>query len=252
MMNRNNSVYIAWQDPESRLWHVVGCLLAIEGGYLFQYTKGAMTSPKFTKFSGMDDFNGKYVSEDLFPLFKNRLLSSRRPEYKKFISWLGLNNSDTTFINPIEILARSGGLRATDKLQMFKHIEVDSNGNVEHYFFSHGISHLSESAETRISKLEEGEQLLLSLDLQNKYDSTAVIIRADNPAEAVGYVPRFFSGTISKMLLDDPLSLTLTVERISPDAPYHYRLLCKLSGRVTITSTSWRDFDGESSLIASI
>lgn len=252
MMNRNDSVYVAWQDPDSRFWHVVGCLRSIESGYLFSYTKGALASPKFTKFSGMDDFTGTYVSEELFPLFKNRLLSSRRPEYKKFISWLGLNNNENSEINPIEILARSGGLRATDKLQMFKPIEVCDDGSVDHYFFSHGISHLSESADLRVSKLEEGERLLLCPDVQNKYDSSAVIIRADNPAEVVGFCPRFFSGSISKMLHDDPASLSLTVERISHDAPYNYRLLCKLSGKVSPTLTTWLDNNDEASPIIAL
>ncbi|MFQ2807267.1 HIRAN domain-containing protein [Aeromonas caviae] len=249
MMNRNNSVYVAWQDPESRFWHVVGCLRELENGYLFNYTKGALASEKFTKFSGMDDFNTKYISEDLFPLFKNRLLSSRRPEYKKFISWLGLNSENASEINPIEILARSGGLRATDQLQMYKPIEIDSEGNIEHYFFSHGLSHLTASSDARVSALKEGEKLYLCPDPQNKYDSSAVIIRADKPAEIVGFCPRFFSGTISKLLHDEPLNLSLAVERISHDAPYQYRLLCKLSGRVSQRNANFHDINDESILI---
>ncbi|EPN1618686.1 HIRAN domain-containing protein [Kosakonia sacchari] len=229
-MNRNDSVYVAWQAPDTHDWHVVGNLQARQSGYVFNYTKGALTSSKFTKFSGMNDVKETYVSEDLFPLFKNRLLSPRRPEYPKFINWLGLDSSNA---EPIEILARSGGMRSTDQLQMFKRIEIDNDGNFEHYFFAHGLSHLTSSANERVSNLQNGERLCLCLDVQNRYDQEAVLIRADRPAENVGFCPRYFARDIKMMLLDNSSSIELTVERISADAPHNYRLLCKAAGKVS-------------------
>ncbi|HFN6536248.1 TPA: HIRAN domain-containing protein [Citrobacter freundii] len=226
-MTNSNSVYVAWQAPDTRDWHVVGNLQERNSGYVFKYTKGALKSSKFTKFSGMNDVRETYVSEELFPLFKNRLLSPRRPEYPRFIKWLGFEEDNA---NPIEILARSGGLRSTDQLQIFKKIEVDQNGKFEHFFFLHGLSYLNSMANERVSELQPGQVLRLCLDLQNEYDGDAVVVRADKPAEIVGYCPRYLSNDIKKMLLNDSKSVTLTVERISDDAPHNYRLLCKLSG----------------------
>lgn len=226
-MTNSNSVYVAWQAPDTRDWHVVGNLQERNSGYVFKYTKGALKSSKFTKFSGMNDVRETYVSEELFPLFKNRLLSPRRPEYPRFIKWLGIEEDHA---NPIEILARSGGLRSTDQLQIFKKIEVDQNGQFEHFFFLHGLSYLNSMANERVSELQPGQVLRLCLDLQNEYDGDAVVVRADKPAEIVGYCPRYLSNDIKKMLLNDSKSVTLTVERISDDAPHNYRLLCKLSG----------------------
>ncbi|ELY6402219.1 HIRAN domain-containing protein [Cronobacter sakazakii] len=226
-MTNTNSVYVAWQAPDTRDWHVVGNLQERNSGYVFKYTKGALKSPKFTKFSGMTDVRETYVSEDLFPLFKNRLLSPRRPEYPSFIKWLGLKDDS---VNPIDILARSGGLRSTDQLQIFKKIEVDSEGKFEHFFFLHGLSYLNSMANERVSELQHGQTLRLCLDLQNEYDGDAVVVRADKPAEIVGYCPRYLSNDIKKMLLNDSKAITLTVEKISEDAPHNYRLLCKLSG----------------------
>lgn len=228
-MTNTNSVYVAWQAPDTRQWHVVGNLQERDSGYVFKYTKGALRSEKFTEFSGMNDIKETYVSEDLFPLFKNRLLSSKRPEYPRFIGWLGLGENVAT---PIDILARSGGLRSTDQLQIFKKIDIDSNGNFEHFFFLHGLSHLNTMANERVSELKHGEVLRLCLDLQNEYDSDAVVVRADNPAEIVGYCPRYFTSDIKKMLLGNPKSVSLSVEKISDDAPHNYRLLCKLAGQV--------------------
>ncbi|TSB54983.1 restriction endonuclease, partial [Salmonella enterica subsp. enterica serovar Muenchen] len=42
--------------------------------------------------------------------------------------------------------------------------------------------------------------------------------------------PRYLCNDIKKMLLSDSKAITLTVEKISDDAPHNYRLLCKLSG----------------------
>lgn len=228
-MTNTNSVYVAWQAPDTRDWHVVGNLQERNSGYVFKYTKGALKSTKFTKFSGMTDVRETYVSEELFPLFKNRLLSPRRPEYPSFIKWLGFEEDS---VNPIDILARSGGLRSTDQLQIFKKIEVDSEGKFEHFFFLHGLSYLNSMANDRVSELEPGQILRLCLDLQNEYDGDAVVVRADKPAEIVGYCPRYLSNDIKKMLLNDSKSITLTVEKISDDAPHNYRLLCKLSGKL--------------------
>ncbi|MFN1141777.1 HIRAN domain-containing protein [Serratia quinivorans] len=241
-MKAINSVYVAWQAPDTRYWHVVGNLQERKSGYVFKYTKGALTSQKFTKFSGMSDVHETYVSEDLFPLFKNRLLSPKRPEYPRFIEWLGLNNENA---KPIEILARSGGLRSTDQLQIFKRIEIDSDGSFEHYFFLHGLSHLNSMANERVSKLEPGEHLRLCLDVQNPHDSQAIVVRADKPAEIVGYCPRYFATDIKKMLIEDPMSAQLLVERISDDAPHNYRLLCKLKGTLSKSLTSKLELQSE-------
>ena len=35
-----------------------------------------------------------YKSPDLFPLFANRLISRKRPEYKDFLRWLDLREDE--------------------------------------------------------------------------------------------------------------------------------------------------------------
>ncbi len=229
-MTNVNSLYVAWQAPDTKDWHVVGNLQKRNAGYVFRYTKGALKSDKFIKFSGMRDEKETYVSEELFPLFKNRLLSSKRPEYPQFIKWLGFNGDNVT---PIEILARSGGTRTTDQLQIFKKIEPDMDGKLEYYFFLHSLSYLGEAADQRVSDLHPGETLYLCPDPQNTYDGNAVFARAKDPAQIVGYCPRYHAGDIRQILHHDPSALKLSVEQISKDAPYNYRLLCKLTGTLT-------------------
>lgn len=226
-MSERNSAYLAWQDPSAREWHVVGLLQERQEGYVFNYTKGASVSTKFIPFSGMEELNKTYVSEDLFPLFKNRLLSSRRPEYPRFLEWLGLSSEE---VNPINILGRSGAIRSTDKLQMFKQIEFGGNGEFEYFFFAHGLSHLPESASARVSRLTGGEKLFLCFDAQNPYDHNAVLIRANSPAEIVGFCPRYLAKDVNELLREDSSCVSIYVETISEDAPANYRLMCKLKG----------------------
>lgn len=228
-MKEHNPVFLAWQSPDTRSWHVVGALTETNGGYEFHYTKGAVSAGNtFIPFSGMEDLEKSYVSKELFPLFHNRLLSNKRPEYPSFIQWLGLSEEDAT---PINILARSGAIRGTDQLQMFRRIDIEQSGSFEHFFFLHGLSHLNKSAQKRVDGLTVGERLYLCLDCQNQYDSQAVIIRADNPAEIVGYCPRYLANDISK-LLEISSMLIVSVEKITRDAPKNYQLMCKVSGQL--------------------
>ncbi|EGR0773830.1 TPA: HIRAN domain-containing protein [Vibrio cholerae] len=227
-MTDGKPVYLAWQSPESRDWHVVGALTEKSNAYEFNYTKGVYNAKTFVPFSGMEDLEKSYVSKNLFPLFQNRLLSTRRPEYPSFIKWLGLSEQEA---RPVDILARSGGVRATDHLQMFRRIDIDESGVFEHVFFVHGLSHLSKSAQKRVDTLSVGDELFLCHDCQNKYDHDALLVRADKPAEIVGYCPRYLVKDI-KSLLRYSDSMSVLVESISVDAPTNYRLMCRVTGKV--------------------
>ncbi len=229
MMKDDKSVNLAWQDPNTRSWHVVGLLSENKQGYSFSYTKGATDSKQFIPFSGMESLTETYVSDALFPLFYNRLLSKRRPEYPQFIKWLGLDEGHTS---PIDVLSRSGGIRSTDKLQMFNRIKLNENNSFETLFFAHGLSYLNESAKKRVSTLKKGEKLYICMDCQNEKDENALLIRGDKTAEIIGYFPRYLVESISSLLKDDPKNVEISVESLSDDAPSNYKLMCKLSGNV--------------------
>lgn len=228
-MTKHSSVYLAWQEPETRDWHVVGALSeAVNGQYEFNYTKGALNAKKFVPFSGMEELNKSYLSNELFPLFSNRLLSSKRPEYPMFIKWLGLDESEK---KPVNILARSGGMRGTDHLQMFKKIEIDSSGSFTHFFFIHGLGYLTDDAQRRVNQLSQGEKLTISHDSENNHDKNAAIVRASNPDETIGYCPRYLAKDVIE-LIDLSEQFTVMVETTSAEAPTNYRVLCKIEGKL--------------------
>ena len=225
-----NEVYVSWQNPESRIWHIVGRLRKNDDSYIFNYTKGSIKTPLFQPFSGMEDLKSEYFSENLFPFFSNRILSSKRPEYQEYIGWLGLesNNAD-----PFSILTRSEGTRGTDNYQVIKKFKWDSEGNFKHSFFSHGLRHFHSSIKEVIDSLNINDHLFLCLDKQNQFDKHAVILRTENPKHFVGYVPKFLSSCINTIINDQENEIKTYVKNISKDAPLAYILRCEVKGRVS-------------------
>lgn len=221
------ALFVAWQEPETRRWLPVGRLTYENGKYKFVYTRGAKEARAFTPFGRMVDLNAAYVSDALFPLFANRVLPKSRPGYGDYLRWLGLNEDVR---NELEVLARSGGLRATDSLEIFPCPEPTADKHYEVYFFSHGVRHLKPHDQVQVNELKRGERLYLMRDLQNEHDDKALLMRTDDPISCVGYCPRYYSAEFSRLL--DSIGadkVSVTVEQVNPDAPMQLRLLCKLS-----------------------
>ena len=98
-----NALYIAWQDPQTRLWYTVGQLSRENDIYTFAYTRGALASPRFKYLGRMRDLYKSYYSYELFPLFANRVLNSSRPEYPDYVRWLAMDPA--TESDPMQLLA---------------------------------------------------------------------------------------------------------------------------------------------------
>jgi hypothetical protein len=224
------TLFVAWQDPSSRSWIPVGRLTYQNGRYAFAYTRGAQdakTSKNFRPFGRMTDLGVVYVSKELFPLFANRVLNESRPEYPDYLRWLGLPHQES---NELEVLARSGGLRATDTLEVFPCPEPTGDQEYVVYFFSRGIRHLLPENQARIPTLKVGQRLFLMKDVQNSFDPSAILMRTADPVANVGYCPQYFSQEFTGLL--DVVgcdNVSVTVERVNADAPMQFKLLCKLT-----------------------
>ena len=215
-------MFITWQDPENREWLPVGRLTRRDTEYSFVYTQGARVSRRFVPFGRMNDFESVYRSQDLFPLFANRLLHRGRPEFKSFLDWLNLTDEE----DPLELLARTGGIRVTDGLAVFPcPVENDLGCYVLH-FFVHGTRYLPPEVQALIRTLEPHRELFLLPDPQNHVDAKAIAIRSEEPTVIVGYCPRYLTSDLHS-LLDEPGAIRLIVEKVNPDAPSQLRLLCE-------------------------
>lgn len=220
-------LFIGWYETGARRWVPVGRLTHENNVYRFVYTRGAKESKGFTPFGRMVDLDAAYVSDVLFPLFANRVLPKSRPEYHDYLRWLGLSKQEH---DELEELARTGGLRATDTLEMFPCPEPTKNNFYEVFFFSHGLRHLIPENQVRVNTLVSGEQLFVVQDFQNPYDPMALLMRTNDPMSLVGYCPRYYSAEFTRLIeAVGPTNVKVTVEQANPDAPSQLRLLCKLT-----------------------
>ncbi len=221
------TLFVACQDAKSRRWAPVGRLTRENGVYRFVYTRGVKEIADFQPFGRMQNLHKAYRSEQLFPIFANRVLAKNRPEYRDYLEWLGLAGVK---YDALEELARTGGLRATDSLEIFPCPEPVEGKVYEVYFFCRGLRHLHEENQERARRLTFGERLYLMQDVQNTNDNMALLLRTDDPVTLVGYAPRYYSAEFSSLIKAvGSESVKVTVERVNTGAPLQYRVLCKMT-----------------------
>lgn len=226
------SVFVIWQNLDDRMWHPVAKLTSLENGnFIFNYTNGAKHK-KFVPFPRMLDLGKEYVSNALFPFFKNRIMTEKRPEYASMLEWSGLDNDD---YSPLSLLAITGGIRKTDNFKIIS-IPENINGNYTLKFFVNGIRYLSEKEKINVNNLSEGQELSYMYDGENKNDNNAIIIFDSINALNVGYYPRYLNRDFSKLegFNKGRAKLEITVIKVNKNAPEQYRLLCQIK-------TSWPD-----------
>ena len=224
------ALYVAWQQPESRRYFPVGRLVAGSANgrelYEFVYAGGALEAAAegFRPFLAFPDFLGVYRSDRLFPFFTNRLMSRSRPDFPDYVARLGLDSS----ADDLTILARSGGMRATDSLEMFPLPLFDPALNCfQTYFWMHGFRHLTQEQQQRVLRLQPGERLVAEPEPTNPSDTNAIRLFSQDQI-FVGCIPRYFASDACH-LLKECNSFDVFVERVNPEpAPTQQRLLCDL------------------------
>jgi hypothetical protein len=223
------TLFVAWRsgDEPHRGWGPVGMLQRDGDIYRFCYTQGAKMLHGFRPFTSMTDMERVYESEELFPLFANRLLSKTRPEYEAYLRWGGFNSENLP--DPIAILEVTGGIRQTDSIEVFP-CPLQTGCGFYNKFFLHGIRWMPPAAIERINRLRPNDNLFLMPDPCNSYDPNAVAVRTDAERTMIGYVPRYLARDfLDLMSYCNPESITLHVNRLNLDAPMQQRVLCEIA-----------------------
>jgi hypothetical protein len=221
------ALFVAWRSEEPHGWGPVGRLEYDGKLYRFSYVQGAKTLPGFRPFPGMDDLEQVYESEELFPLFANRLLSKARREYDDFLLWGGFDPALSP--DPIAILEVTEGIRQTDAIEVFPCPVPDLKGCYLNKFFLHGIRWMEPAAMQRIQNLRPNEPLRVTPETQNAADPNAVGVYTTDDSVKIGYVPRYFARDVRKLLGGcGEEFLELFVEQVNPAAPLQHRVLCRI------------------------
>jgi len=246
------TLFLAWQDPNSRFWFPIGRLTFDGETYVFVYIQGVKEAQKKCGFEALTSFphlNEVYTSIYLFPVFANRLMPRSRPDYSTFIQWLNISQDQD---DPIAILSRSGGQRQTDTLTVFPCPEPDKDGRYYLHFLSHGLRYLPSSAIERINRFEIGEKLWLAHEFQNPYDSQALTLTTEDH-HIVGYCPRYLLSEVFK-LLENGSFVEMRVERVNPPpTPLQFRLLCNMTAQgdnIPFSSFEYQPLTNEAAILS--
>lgn len=215
-------------DPSKVGWSPIGRLEFDQGTYRFVYTKGSRAAVGFTPFSGMEDLEQIYESNELFPVFANRLLPKSRPEYEAYLQWSGFDPAHPP--DPLAILGVTEGIRRTDMIEVFPCPVPDATGCYLNKFFMHGLRYMPEAAKARVLNLKEGERLYPMWDGCNPADYSAVALRtATDDRMMIGYFPRYLAQDALTLFQHcDPEFIKILVQRVNPNAPLQQRLLCRM------------------------
>jgi hypothetical protein len=218
-------IYVAWRDPINRSWHPVGLLSVNENRtFHFVYTKGAFKSnfPFFPRMMKGREYN----SPVLFPLFNNRIISERRPDYQDTLKWLDINRNE---FSPLKMLSLTEGIKPTDHLEFFQCPVKSVDKKYKVMFMMHGLQYFPKHVIERVNELKEKERLYLVPDPQNNFDKNAMMIRTDDPVYSIGYCPRYLSQDFQELLTKNNVDeIIVSVKKVNKDAPLNFRLLCKI------------------------
>jgi hypothetical protein len=225
----SQALYVAWRsgEPDNGQWGPVGRLEHADGLYRFVYTRGAKTFPGFPGFTGMPDLEAVYESDELFPLFANRLLAKSRPEYEAYLAWGGFDPNNPP--DPLAILGVTEGRRATDSLEIFPCPTPDANGCYVGKFFLHGVRWIAPEALERVTRLKPDEALVLRPEPATPTDPNAQAIYTQDGVR-IGYVPRYLAFDVGQLTTGCGADyVELRVERVNSDAPLQQRVLCRVN-----------------------
>jgi hypothetical protein len=222
------TLFLAWQAPDVRQWFPVGRLEAdVEhSNYIFQYTRGAIDAQRggFHPIASFPRLKDRYQSEELFPMFKNRILGQQRKDFADYLQSLDLERND-----PIEILSITGGERQTDSFEVFPKIERQPDNSFHCRFFLHGLRHMTDAAQARSMTLRAGELLGVSVELTNPKTGLAIQLTSEDYA-FVGWTPRYLVGDLLQAIAQTQRISARVVRVNAHDVPANRRVLVELGG----------------------
>jgi hypothetical protein len=173
-----------WGEPKEGRPRRVGKLWKDSEGYAFAYVpevrlaqaEGFRLLPEFPE---PRDDQAPYRSRYLFATFAQRVPSPKRTDFDAIMaSWRVANVDD-----PLEILAASGGVQMTDRIELAEHRTDDDELSVPLFI--------------RVART--GMELQLVRERDNVEDEFATMLRAPD-GQQIGYVPAQYSRIVARVL----------------------------------------------------
>lgn len=235
-----SELLVLWQKPENRAMIPVATLSYDSVSYRFEYLPAARTERSFRPLIGFRDLDQTYTSDDLFPLFRERVMDPSRSDFERVVDGLDLDPDAAT---PWEQLVSSGGGTEGDTLQMTP-MPHEVEGGWECSILLSGIRYLQiksvqtvdgwtpvygeDDFERILAAVQPGDQLRVKQELGNKYNPDALLAFTSSD-DVVGYLPDWAAKFVKPLLAAG--SFSMKVARVNPArAGWHLRLLVDAHG----------------------
>jgi hypothetical protein len=230
---------VTWKSDASKAILPVAELI-IRGApprYRFGYLEGVREAQRsgFQPFLAFPHLDARYESEELFPFFTNRVLPTTRPDYLESLTAVGLGVQDASVA---EVLGRTNGLRATDRIETILVPVPDALGRYRTHFFLRGVCY-SPGAEEIIAQLDPNEPLTLVVDASNDYNARARQVQARG--RRLGYVPDYLVDDLDALESAGAVPEVFGERANLPPQPAHYRLLYRIECEWPRGFVSFRD-----------
>lgn len=211
-------LFVIWSAPSDGGRHVVGHLTRQRVGSTFHFwyeadvsaavTKGFTFLPAFPEHRQID---APYEARYLFATFADRIPSAQRTDAGRMLESWGVEHPDDQF----EVLAKSGGLRATDRIELAEYRAMDDPLSEPLEFRVAGMKHVPSDSR---GALVVGATLKFERERCNPHDPHATIVARTADGMRAGYVPRQYSAMIANLLdLGVELDAVAIRELVLPD-----------------------------------
>jgi hypothetical protein len=185
-------LFVLWRRPSDGTRRIVGELWREADGYAFSYcadlpiAEGFSLLPEFPQHRVAP---AAYRAAYLFPTFAQRVPSPTRLDLVDLVRAWGVERVD----DPLEILARSGGVQATDRIELSEYRSDEDTLDQPLEMRIAGATHYDQGV------LDAGDSLELKREPENIHDrlATLFVFRGD---QKVGYVPRQYAAMIAHLL----------------------------------------------------
>ncbi|WP_391206600.1 HIRAN domain-containing protein [Psychrobacillus sp. L4] len=201
-MTEHKSLWVVWQNVDTRLYYHIGTLSYFDEHYEFTYTftgegpqkvrdaleNGYMLHPSFPI------LDKTYVSSKLFPAFDRRLPSEIRSDFGHILDELHLTESSSK----MDLLEQTRGKLANDTYSFEKPLRIE-NAKLMTSFFIHGMRHQKDLPENWYAILRSFNTIELKPEPNNEVDANAIAIYTELGIK-LGFIPRFYATGLSALL----------------------------------------------------
>lgn len=191
-MSRFDHLLVLWQAPDDGTRFVIGDLRRqSDDGFSFVY-RDELQGAEARGFAGLTEFpeRRQYRSSYLFATFAQRIPSPRRADFGEIMESWGIEQAD----DPLEILARSGGIQMTDRLELAEYRPSDDDLAAPLEFRIAGMRNY-----TGADRVKAGDRLSLRREPENEFDANAAMV-ITLEGEDIGHVPLQYSELVARHL----------------------------------------------------